>query len=147
MPETDIAFEADRFIKTFARLMGGQLERKALTVSRGEFGVLMFLSTQDQGVTSGMIQDAMRIGAGGVANLLKSMDRKGFISKEQDHTDRRANCILMTEKGHRVFSERYEQIRRSALMYMEKIGAEESATFNDILEKILEISLSTELPE
>lgn len=147
MAGTDIAFEADRFIRTFARLMGGQLERKALTVSRGEFGVLMFLSTQDQGVTSGMIQDAMRIGAGGVANLLKSMERKGLISKRQDRADRRANCILMTEEGRTAFHKRYEQIRKSALMYMEKIGAEESATFNDTLEKILEISLSTELPE
>lgn len=147
MAGTDIAFEADRFIKTFARLMGGQLKRKALTVSRGEFGVLMFLSTQDQGVTSGMIQDAMRIGAGGVANLLKSMERKGLISKRQDRADRRANCILMTEEGRRAFQERYAQVKRSALMYMEKIGVEESAAFNDTLEKILEISLSTDLPE
>ena len=142
-----IETEADRFVHIFSQLMGGRLERHALTISKGEFGVLMFLSEQESGITSTMIQDAMRIGPGGVANLLKTLEKKGFVTKGQDKADRRANSIIITDAGRIAVKERYDQVKRSVMLYMEKIGVEESASLNQTLLKILEISRDIRLPD
>ena len=146
-PSAELEKEVDQFIHIFARLMGGRPERRALTISKGEFGLMMFLAEQTDGVTSSMIQEAMRIGAGGVANLLKSLEKKGYVSKTRDQEDRRANCVTLTEEGRGVLKERYEQVRRAAALYMTQIGLEESRSFNRTLLKILEISRDTELPD
>jgi len=140
--KTDIEREADRMIETVARLMGGQTERMLLTISRGEFGVLMFLSHCESGVTSGAIAQAMRIGPGGVANLLRTLESKGLIAKLQDRNDRRANSVTITEEGRKQLAGRYGQIKRLVSRCLESLGPEDAAALNGILNRVLTFSLT-----
>ena len=133
--------QADLFIRTMSRLMGGEFERTLLTLSRGEFGVLMYLAGHTVGVTSNMISGALRIGPGGVANVLKALEKKGFVTKAHDKRDRRANCVTITPLGRAQLEERYQQIKAQVVVYLQALGLEDSMALNGMIERLLQVSL------
>ena len=133
--------QADLFIRTMSRLMGGEFERTLLTLSRGEFGVLMYLAGHTVGVTSNMISGALRIGPGGVANALKALEKKGFVTKAHDKRDRRANCVTITPLGRAQLEERYQQIKAQVVVYLQALGLEDSMALNGMIERLLQVSL------
>ena len=139
--EAELSKEAERLVDMAARLMGGQAERMLLTLSQGEYGALLFLSRQEGGVTSNTIGRAMRIGPGGVANLLKALEQKGFVVKEHSREDRRANCVSITEEGRRRLAERSGQVMSSVLRRLQEIGLDDARAFNDMLERFLAVSV------
>ena len=134
--------QADALIRTCSQLMMGELGRSLLTLSRGEFGVLMFLADRDGGVTSTTISDALGIGPGGVANVLKALEKKDLVKKDQDTRDRRANCVTITAKGRALLTERYDQIRASVAGLMEAMGGQACAELNERLAQLKEIARS-----
>ena len=136
--------QADLFIRTMSRLMGGEFERTLLTLSRGEFGVLMYLAGHTVGVTSNMISGALRIGPGGVANVLKALEKKGFVTKAHDKRDRRANCVTITPKGRELLDARYKQIRESITGFMEELGEETCDSLNQGLAKLQQVAVARE---
>ncbi len=138
--ETEIQKEADRLVDTMARLMGGRMERMLITLSQGEYGALRVLSQQDKGVTSSEICREMSIGPGGVANLLKSLEKKGCIVKEQSSVDRRANSVRITAEGRAKLEERSEQVMEYVLACVREIGPDEARAFNDTLNRVLEVA-------
>ena len=89
MESSVLSQQADRLIELTAKLLGGENERMLISLSQGEYGVLLVLSKNDAGVTSNSISQAMRIGPGGVANLLKALERKGYITKDISRDDRK----------------------------------------------------------
>ena len=138
--ETEIRKEADRLVDTMARLMGGRMERLMISLSQGEFGALRVLSQQDEGVTSSAISREMSIGPGGVANLLKSLEKKGYIVKETSSEDRRANSVRITAEGRAKLEERSDQVREYVLACLREIGPDEARVFNDTLNRVLTVS-------
>ncbi len=141
--ETELAREADRLMETVSCLMGGQTERMLLTLSQGEFGALRFLARHEGGVTSSAISRAMRIGPGGVANLLKALEKKGYVVKAQSREDRRANCVSITEAGRKRLEERSSWIRTATMDYLRQIGLDDARAFNDMLGRFLSISVKS----
>ena len=145
--ETELTREAGRLIDTAAHLMGGQTERMLLTLSQGEFGELMYLSQHEGGVTSGAISRAMHIGPGGVANLLKALEGKGYVVKAQSTVDRRANCVSITESGRRRLAERSAQVMSSTVKYLRELGLEDARALNDMLDRLLAVSMKLDPAE
>lgn len=140
MEQTIYTHQAVTLIKTCSQLMMSDAGRLLLTLSRGEFGALMYLAENDGGVTSTMISEALGIGPGGVANVLKALEKKGLVKKEQDTRDKRANCVTITPKGAKLLNGRYEQIRQSVASVMETMGEAECAALNSGLEKLRDIA-------
>ena len=144
MMETTYTQLADTFIRLCSQLMMGEVGRLLLTLSRGEYGVLLFLADQKEGVTSTMISEELGIGPGGVANVLKMLEKKGLVDKQQDTRDKRANCVTITPKGRALLDDRYAQIRQSTAELMEAMGADESEALNGGLEKLWEVAQAAE---
>ncbi len=136
--------QAEELIKLSSQLMMGEVGRMLLTLSRGEFGALMYLSDQEDGVTSTMISEALGIGPGGVANVLKALEKKGLVSKAQDRRDKRANCVTITPKGRELLDARYAQIRESITGFMEDLGEETCDSLNQGLAKLQQVALARE---
>jgi len=134
--------QADTLIRTCSQLTLGEVGRLFLTLSRGEFGTLMFLCDKESGVTSTMISEALGIGPGGVANVLKALEKKGLVKKEQDTRDKRANCVTITPKGRELLARRYNQIREAVASLMETMGEENCVALNEHLEQLREASQS-----
>ncbi len=134
--------EAERLIETVSQLMGGPAERMLVSISQGEYGLLKYLAGQESSVSSNDISRAMRIGPGGVANLIKTMEAKGLVRKVQSTVDRRANCVSITEAGRAQLAERYQSIMDVTLYYLEKVGLKNSMAFNDMLDKFRDVSVT-----
>lgn len=140
MESSVLSQQADRLIELTAKLLGGENERMLISLSQGEYGVLLVLSKNDAGVTSNSISQAMRIGPGGVANLLKALERKGYITKDISRDDRRANSVRITDAGRAALEGRLAQARESARRYLATIGPEAAVAFNDALDAFLSVS-------
>lgn len=136
--------QADAFIKTTSQLMAGDIGRLLLSLSRGEFGVLMYLDGHDEGVTSTMISAALGIGPGGVANVLKALEKKGLVSKLQDQRDRRANSVTITPVGREHLEARYQQIKKSVVAFMKEMGPEQSAALGGSLSALLTVTQASD---
>ena len=140
MESSVLSQQADRLIELTAKLLGGENERMLISLSQGEYGVLLVLSKNDAGVTSNSISQAMRIGPGGVANLLKALERKGYITKDISRDDRRANSVRITDAGRAALDSRLAQTRENVRRYLSAIGPDAAAAFNDVLEAFLGMS-------
>ena len=139
--------EAEMFTRSFARLMVGHLERHVLTLSKGEFGLLMSLSEHDRAMTSTELSEDLHISLSGVANLLRRLEKKGYILRQTRRDDRRVNDITLTEAGRECLHRRFEQVMRSASLFIKDIPLRDVHEFNLTLQRILSISQNIELPD
>lgn len=145
--EYNVEREAETFTRIFAQLMAGQLERHALTLSKGEFGLLMALSEHSGGMTSTALSEELHIGPSGVANLLRKLEKKGYVHRAVNAADRRANDITITEAGRASLDKRFQQVKRSAVVYIRAIDPQDVHNFNRILSRLLTLSRSIDLPD
>lgn len=143
----DIDREAEEFTRTFSQLMAGQLERRVLTLSKGEFGLMMALSEHGSPMTSTALSDELHIGLSGVANLLSKLEKKGFVHRGTSASDRRANQITITELGRVHLDARFQQVKRSAVLYISAMDPRDVHDFNRILKQLLALSRKTGLPD
>lgn len=132
------AQQADEMIKMTARLLTSETGRQLSALSRGEFGILMYLAEHDGGVTSTLIGESLGIGAGGVANVLKTLEKKGLVSKAQDQRDKRANCVTITPEGRQLLERRYSRISQSLAGCLKSMSSDESASLRAGLRRLLQ---------
>ena len=143
----DAEQEAIEFTRIFARLMAGPLQRHALTLSKGEFGLLMALTECGRPMTGTELAEELCIGPSGVANLLKRLEKKGYVNREICAEDHRANNITITGAGQICLDARFDQVKRSAMVYINEIDPAAVHNFNVVLRQLLELSRSINLPD
>ena len=73
--------------------------------------------------------------------IFDTLMKKGYITKDISRDDRRANSVRITDAGRAVLNERCAQIKEYVEEYLEEIGAEDAASFNDMLAKFLDVSM------
>ena len=76
---------------------------------RGEWRVLFHLGIYDR-MTAKDITDRARIHKTKVSRAVHKMQAKGYLSRVQDHNDRRKEWLQLTTQGRTV----YEDLRRAA---------------------------------
>lgn len=82
-----------------------------LGVTNSQLGVLMMLWEQE-GLTQKQLVQVLGIQPASITFLLKGLEEKGLIRKEQDRQDTRANRIYLTPQG--------EALRESALAVVDE---------------------------
>ncbi|MBN8940102.1 MAG: MarR family transcriptional regulator [Rhizobiales bacterium] len=78
------------------------MDRFAITLPR--FDLLAQLDKSPDGLTLGDISRRMMVTNGNVTGLVDRIAEQGYIERRRDATDRRAQRIVMTDKGHADFS-------------------------------------------
>ena len=77
-----------------------------------QFGVLMALMHMEEegleDVNQRALEERSRVSHATMAELLKRLEKKGFVSTEQSQRDRRFKCIRATEKAYRLRDEHLE---------------------------------------
>ena len=68
-----------------------------------------------------------------VSSILKNFEEKGYLSFQPDETDRRGKKIGLTEAGYRVVKPMMEELERTELAVVRRIGQEK-------MEALLEIN-------
>ena len=114
---------------------------RAFEKAAGEFGVhrsqhriLMFLSTRDNTPTTQKdLAEHFEISAAAVAVSMKKLEEDGFIKRQTDRSDNRANIITLTKKGNKVVSDTQSFTRELDVATFKGFDEEETARFSEYL--------------
>ena len=126
----------DDLIRSFGELSRFFFRRK-LEVSRGEAFVLQKLY-ESQLLSPAEIAGCLGVSAARVANILNSLERKGFVVRHFDETDRRRICVEITAQGRQAAQADRLRVRDSIHHLLEHLGEEDSQELVRILHKIVD---------
>lgn len=71
--------------------------------------------------------------------IIKSLEVKGYIVRQQDELDKRCTIIEITEKGAAHSKELKEAAIRNSLQIIEKLGEKDSVEFLRLMKKLFDI--------
>ncbi len=109
-------------------------------LARGEGALLWYLLRGHDGATAGEIRDAMEVGSGRVANALKSLVSKGFVTRAASESDGRVVRVYLTQEGRAFILARYQRTIQWITRLMEALGEEDSRLALRLSHRLLEIS-------
>ena len=107
-------------------------------ISRGENRVLLWLWQQEQPCAADVIQ-YFGLSAGRVSNLLKALEKKGFLFREKSAGDRRISYIVLTEEGQEQARRIYEDLHLVFQEFFQIIGEKDARSFLDFEKKIMKL--------
>jgi DNA-binding MarR family transcriptional regulator len=108
---------------------------KAFRLTFPQFGVLLRLSFQDN-VTQKELSDIMDTDTTTIMVICDSLQKKGFLKRMKDPSDRRVNRLILTEKGKNVVSKAYPLMMKRYEFFANSISQKELETITPILEKL-----------
>lgn len=108
-------------------------------ISRGESGILMYLTHRGDGALAGELSKWFGITTGRVATALNGLERKGFIERRKDAGDKRRVRVYTTEKGRAFAMKRHEEAMRGMECLLRKLGEHDAKEFVRILKRIHEM--------
>jgi len=107
--------------------------------SRGEIGIMLFLTTIPDGALSGEISRALHITTGRTASGLKSLENKGFIKRSADAADARKVRVSLTDAGETCVCLCKKHTLQFVSDLLKKLGSDDAFEFVRIMEKICKI--------
>jgi len=108
---------------------------KTLRITFPQFGVLLRLSFQDN-ITQKELSDIMDTDATTIMVICDSLEKKGFLKRMKDPSDRRVNRLILTEKGKNIVSKAYPLMMKRYEFFVKAISQKELETITPILEKL-----------
>ena len=104
---------------------------------QGELRVLEYLhSNQELQILPGMVSRELGLTSARVAGVLKSLEKKGFITRDVTPEDRRKVMIAITNAGREYFKNRQQKILWFAEHVVEKLGEKDSRELVRIIHKL-----------
>jgi len=105
---------------------------KPLNVTWPQFGALAHLAREDR-ITQRELADRMETDATTIMVLCDSLERKGWIERVKDLSDRRVNRLVLTDEGRAVFAKAYPIMLSGYQLFTESISPEKSERVMPIL--------------
>ncbi len=103
---------------------------------RGENAVLTCLLHGQEALHPGELAERLSLVPGRMADILKTLEKKGMIRRDQDPADRRRVLVRITPKGARSVTERREQIRGQYSGLYQALGEEDTVKLIALLRKM-----------
>ncbi|WP_127532013.1 MarR family winged helix-turn-helix transcriptional regulator [Paenibacillus kobensis] len=119
-----LGFWLKRNYRNICNFLDQRLE--SLGVTNSQLGVLMML-WEEQGVTQKQIVRVLGIQPASITFLLKGLEEKGLITREQDKTDTRVNRIYLTERGKQLQPEAMAIVEEGERKIRDQFSDEEVA--------------------
>jgi len=108
--------------------------------SRGEIPILIYLvHHESEQILPSDLGKACQISNARVANILNSLEEKGFISREIDLTDRRKIHVSITEAGKARAQKEKEKTLNALARILDEIGEEDTDEFIRLLGRFIEV--------
>jgi DNA-binding MarR family transcriptional regulator len=108
---------------------------KTLQITFPQFGVLLRLSFQDN-ITQKELSDIMNTDTTTIMVICDSLQKKGFLKRMKDPSDRRVNRLILTEEGKNLVSKAYPLMMKRYKFFVNSISQKELKTITPILEKL-----------
>ena len=123
------------YIKT-RRITEEHLKPYAMTWP--QFGALFNLIEQDN-ITQAQLSEKLLADQNTTMVLCNSMERKKWITRNRDPSDKRVNKIVLTEEGRQVFQEAYPKILQEYKIFTKAISEDQISTILPILAQLYTI--------
>jgi DNA-binding MarR family transcriptional regulator len=111
---------------------------KPLRMTWPQFGAVFNLMEQDN-ITQAQLSEKLLADQNTTMVLCNSMERKKWITRNRDPSDKRVNRILLTEEGKQVFKRAYPLILREYTIFTEAISENQISTIQPILAQLYTI--------
>ena len=107
--------------------------------------ILKYLSETSEKVTAGKIGEHIKVSTARVAVLLKKMEAKDLIEKEQDPDDGRIVIVKLSEHGKKTATAARDEVYRSIGEMIDKVGMDRMLEFAEISNEIHSIMKKSEM--
>ena len=135
MEYSDLVKEACEVHMLFAKDVYRVIEN---FMSRGENRILLWLWQQEKPCAADVIEH-FGLSTGRVSNILKALEKKGYLLRERSETDHRVSYIALTEQGRTQAEAIYENLHVVFTRFFDMIGEEDARTFLDFEKKLMRL--------
>ncbi len=105
---------------------------KPLDVTWPQFGALAQLAREDR-ITQRELADRLEADATTTMVLCDSLERKGWLNRVKDPSDRRVNRLVLTDEGRGVFAEAYPVMLSGYRLFTGAISPEKIEVVTPVL--------------
>ncbi|MFA6661716.1 MAG: transcriptional regulator, partial [Bacilli bacterium] len=105
-------------------------------ISKGEMGILVYLSFYKKEAFSGEIADKTNLSTGRVAIALNSLEKKGFVIRNKNTEDARQVIVSATSKGKAFAVKNKDDFIKHMTKLLEYIGETDATEYVRIRKKI-----------
>lgn len=109
--------------------------------THGELMVLRYLELREgtgETVTPSEMSQALDLTTARIANVLKSLERKGLVERIHDTIDRRRVFVSLTDKGRELVHRKTCEVNHGAESLMEHLGDEDAPELVRLLRRMVE---------
>lgn len=118
----------------------GQLGRRMTpamhNARRGENGVIHVLACSEQPLTPTQIGEMGHLSSARVANVLRSLEEKGLVTREHSQVDRRRVTVSLTEAGRRENEQHKREFDELASRFLAQLGEEDVQDILRLLRRV-----------
>ena len=107
--------------------------------------ILKYLSETNEKITAGKISEHLKVSTARVAVLLKKMETKKLIEKEQDPDDGRIVIVKLSDYGKQTAIAARKEVYRSIGEMIDKVGMDKMLEFAAISNEIHSIMERSEM--
>ena len=129
---------AKRLFRAFGTISHGPA-RDIRGVSEGEMAILGMLSAAEKPLAPGDLAERLQLSSSRVANALKTLERKGFVTREINPADRRGIIVSITPEGKEFGKARFNEAIASMRDLVADLGEEDTKELVRILERIQDL--------
>ena len=106
--------------------LGSTLTPMMVNSTRGETATLMTLYRVEGALTPGQLGEHAHVSSARVANILRSLEEKGLVSRAHSTGDRRQVEVTLTDAGRAVAERTREERTRAVARYLSELGSEDA---------------------
>ena len=107
--------------------------------TKGEIGVLSYLSFDKDGVTAGELSEYLNVSTARTASILNSLENKEYINRNEDNIDKRKIVVNITGKGKELALKTKKDLIEKITFIIDSLEEDEIKEYLRILIKIKKI--------
>ena len=104
----------------------------------GQDRILIYLYKENDHILVGDLTTELQMSTGRIANILKELERKGYILRIQQREDKRKYEVCLTKSGKNYSRELYADMVANHRALMEQLGETDGEQLLKLSEKVLQ---------
>lgn len=132
---------AEEYLHLIGSLVGNAPFNEVQDYSRGEMMALRVLEVADaegRPATPGDLSSYLGLSTARIANLLKSLERKGLATRVHDDADRRRVFVSLTDEGRALAHQKSQEMAAMAMAFIEEMGEEDASELIRLLGRTID---------
>lgn len=127
------------YLKIIKVLCRKPIKEDMIGYGQGQVRIITYLADHPEGVLSGELSSEISVGTGRIGNVLKELEKKGLVTREDDSSDRRKTIVKITPLGVKIAEEKKNEFISFNEKVINAIGYDEFYHFLQTLQKIITI--------